>query len=141
MNKDQIAALFMRGQDCGQVVLEQYAESLGLSKDAANRLTASFGGGSGVGETCGAVVAALMVIGMKYGHSGPDDPEHRGVLMAKRAEFIEKWKEKRGSCMCRDMLGDDISTPEGLNRIIESGKLLSLCPEIVNDALEILNYM
>ena len=84
----------MRGQDCGQVVLEQYAESLGLSKDAANRLTASFGGGSGVGETCGAVVAALMVIGMKYGHSGPDDPEHRDVLMAKRAEFIEKWKHE-----------------------------------------------
>ena len=102
---------------------------------------ASFGGGSGVGETCGAVVAALMVIGMKYGHSGPDDPEHRDVLMAKRAEFIEKWKEQRGSCMCRDMLGDDISTQEGLNRILESGKLLLLCPEIVNDALEILNNM
>ena len=61
--------------------------------------------------------------------------------MAKRAEFIEKWKEKRGSCMCRDMLGDDISTQDGLNRIIESGKLLSLCPEIVADALDVLKDM
>ena len=141
MNKEQIAELFMRGQDCGQVVLEQYAESLRLSKDEANRLTAAFGGGSGVGETCGAVVAAMMVIGMKYGHNGPDDPEHRDVLMAKRAEFIEKWKAKRDSCMCRDMLGDDISTQEGLGRIIESGKLFSLCPDIVIDALDILNEM
>lgn len=131
----------MRGQDCGQVVLEQYAESLRLSKDEANRLTAAFGGGSGVGETCGAVVAAMMVIGMKYGHNGPDDPEHRDVLMAKRAEFTEKWKEKRNSCLCRDMLGDDISTPEGLGRILESGKLFSLCPDIVIDALDILNEM
>ena len=141
MNKEQIAELFMRGQDCGQVVLEQYSESLGLSKDEANRLTAAFGGGSGVGETCGAVVAAMMVIGMKYGHNGPDDPEHRDVLLAKRAEFIERWKEKRGSCMCRDMLEDDISTPEGLNRILESGKLFSLCPEIVISVLDVLKSM
>jgi C_GCAxxG_C_C family probable redox protein len=141
MNKEQIADLFMRGQDCGQVVIDQYAESLGLSKDDANRLTAAFGGGTGIGETCGAVIAAMMVIGMKYGHNGPDDPEHRDVLMAKRAEFIGKWKERRGSCMCNDMFGDDISTPEGFGRILESGKLFTLCPEIVTDAFDILNEM
>ena len=33
------------------------------------------------------------------------------------------------------------STPEGFGRILESGKLFSLCPEIVIDALEILNEM
>ena len=141
MDKEQIAGLFMRGQDCGQVVLEQYAESLGITKDEANRLAAAFGGGSGSGETCGAVVAAMMVLGMKYGHNGPDDQEHRDVLMAKRAEFIEKWKGRRGSLMCRDMLGDDISSPEGLGRILESGKLFSLCPEIVIDTLDILKDM
>jgi len=141
MTREHIADLFMRGQDCGQVVLEQYAESLGLSKDDANRLAASFGGGFGIGETCGAVTAAMMVIGMKYGHTGPDDPENRDVLMAKRAEFVEKWKARRSSCMCKDMLEDDISTPEGFGRILESGKLFSLCPEIVIDALEILNEM
>ena len=141
MNKEQIADLFMRGQDCGQVVIDQYAESLGLSKDDANRLTAALGGGTGIGETCGAVIAAMMVIGMKYGHNGPDDPEHRDVLMAKRAEFIGKWKERRCSCMCNDMLGDDISTPEGFGRILESGKLFTLCPEIVIDALDVLKEM
>ncbi len=141
MEKEQIADLFMRGQDCGQVVLSQYADELGISYDEANRLAAAFGGGSGIGETCGAVVGALMVLGMKYGHSGPDDPEHRNKLMEKRAEFIEKWKEKRCSCMCRNLLEDDISTQEGLGRILESGKLFSLCPEIVTDALEVLKSM
>jgi C_GCAxxG_C_C family probable redox protein len=123
------------------VVFEQYAEEFGLSAEDANKLTAAFGGGSGIGETCGAIVGAMMVIGMKYGHNGPDDPEHRDVLMAKRAEFIGKWKERRGSCMCNDMLGDDISTPEGFGRILESGKLFTLCPEIVTDAFDILNEM
>ena len=141
MNKEQIADLFMRGQDCGQVVFEHYADSLGISADEANRLAAAFGGGSGIGETCGAVVGALMVLGMRYGHKGPDDAENRDVLMSKRAEFIEKWKEKRGSCMCKDLLEDDISTPEGFGRILESGKLFSLCPEIVMDAVEVLDSM
>jgi hypothetical protein len=54
---------------------------------------------------------------------------------------MDKWKERRRSCMCRDMLEDDISTPEGFGRIIESGKLFSLCPEIVLDALDILDSM
>jgi C_GCAxxG_C_C family probable redox protein len=141
MDKEQIAGLFMRGQDCSQVVFEHFAESLDISAEEANRLTAAFGGGSGMGETCGAVVGAMMVIGMKYGHKGPDDMENREILMAKRAEFIEKWKARRGSCMCKDMLGDDISTPEGLGRILESGKLFSLCPEIVMDAVDVLESM
>ena len=141
MDKEQIAGLFMSGQDCSQVVFEHFAESLDISAEEANRLTAAFGGGSGMGETCGAVVGAMMVIGMKYGHKGPDDMENREILMAKRAEFIEKWKARRGSCMCKDMLGDDISTPEGLGRILESGKLFSLCPEIVMDAVDVLESM
>ena len=138
MDKEKVADLFMRGQDCSQVVLSHYADELGITFDEANRLSAAFGGGSGMGETCGAVVGALMVIGMRYGHSGPDDMEHRDVLMAKRSEFIEKWKAGRGSCMCRDLLEDDISTPEGFGRILESGKLFTLCPEFVLEAIEIL---
>ena len=139
MEKEQIADLFMKGQDCSQVVLSHYADELGIPYDKANRLAAAFGGGSGIGETCGAVIGALMVIGMRYGHSGPDDMEHRDALIAKRSEFIDKWKAVRGSCMCRDLLEDDISTPEGFSRIIESGKLFSLCPEFVLEAIEILD--
>ena len=141
MKKEQVAELFMRGQDCSQVVISHYADELGLPADEANRMAAAFGGGTGIGETCGAVIGAMMVIGMKYGHNGPDDMEQRNVLMAKRAEFIEKWKERRGSCMCRDLLGDDISTQEGLGRILEAGTMFTLCPELVLDAIDILDIM
>lgn len=141
MDKEQVADLFMRGQDCSQVVISHFADELGLSSDEANRLAAAFGGGSGMGETCGAVIGAMMVIGMKYGHNGPDDMEQRDTLMAKRAEFISEWKERRGSCMCRDFLGDDISSPEGLGRILEAGTIFTLCPELVLDAVEILDKM
>lgn len=141
MDKELVTGLFMRGQDCSQVVFSHYADELGLSADEANRLAAAFGGGSGMGETCGAVIGAMMVIGSKYGHNGPDDMEHRDLLMAKRAEFIEKWKERRGSCMCNTLVGDDISTPEGLGRILEAGTMFTLCPELVLDAIDILDHM
>ena len=141
MDKEQVAGLFMRGQDCGQVVLSHYADELGLTYDEANRIASAFGGGSGMGETCGAVIGALMVLGMKSGHNGPDDMEHTDELMAKRARFIENWKSQRVSCMCNILLGDDISTPEGLGRILEAGTMLTLCPELVRDAINILDSM
>ena len=141
MDKEQVSALFMRGQDCSQVVISHFADEVGLSPDKANRLAAAFGGGSGIGETCGAVIGAMMVIGIKYGHNGPDDMEHRDVLMAKRAEFIARWKERCGSCMCRELLGDDISTPEGLGRILEAGTMFTLCPELVLNAIKILEQI
>ena len=141
MDKEHVADLFMRGQDCSQVVISHYAKELGLTEDEANRISSAFGGGTGLGETCGAVIGAMMVLGMRCGHNGPDDAEHRNMLMSKRAEFIEKWKERRGSCMCRDLLGDDISSPEGLGRILEAGTMMTLCPELVLDAIDILDHM
>lgn len=131
----------MRGQDCSQVVFSHYAHELGISPEEANRLTASYGGGSGIGETCGAVIGALMVIGMKYGHSGPDDTDQRNILMAKRAEFMQRWKERHETCMCREFLGHDITQPGEFEKVIEEGTMFSLCPCLVVDAIEILNKM
>jgi C_GCAxxG_C_C family probable redox protein len=141
MDKAQVADLFMRGQDCSQVVLSHYADKLGISAAEANRIAASFGGGSGIGETCGAVIGALIAVGMKFGHSGPDDMEQRNELMAKRAEFLQKWNEKRGTCMCRDFLGHDISQPGEFEKVLEEGTMFSLCPELVTDAIAILDDM
>lgn len=139
MDKEYIADLFMRGQDCGQVVLSHYADELGMEEAALNQLTACYGGGCGIGETCGAVLGALAVVGIKAGHQGPDDMEQRTLMMTKRSEFITLWKEKRHSCMCRELLGYDVSDPEELAIILEKGLMFDLCPELVMDAVSILD--
>ena len=141
LTKEQIADLFIRGQDCGQVFFERYAGRYGFSAKDANLMTACFGGGNGIGETCGAVLGAMMVIGLEYGHKGADDMEQKEILMAKRAEFMQKWKAKRGSSLCNDLLGHDIGTPEGFAKVIEEGLLTDLCPLIVLDAMEVLDGM
>ena len=137
MDKEQIAGLFMRGQDCSQVVLSHYAEKIGITEEEANRAAAAFGGGMGVGEVCGAVVGAMAVLGYLYGHKGPDDMDQRNAMIAARAAFLEKWSAKRSSCRCNDLLGHDIGTPEGFQEILDEGLLFSFCPELVMDAIAV----
>ena len=68
MEKKEIAELFMKGIDCSQVVVGAFAEELGITTEEAYKMSAAFGGGMGLGETCGAVVGAMIVLGLKYGH-------------------------------------------------------------------------
>lgn len=131
----------MRGQDCSQVVLSHYANRLGISAEEANRFMACYGGGSGIGETCGAVIGALAVIGLKYGHTGPDEAEQRNVLMTRRAEFLTKWKERRQATLCRDFLGHDITKPGEFEAVLKEGTMFTLCPELVLDAIAVLDEM
>ena len=53
MEKKEIAELFMKGIDCSQVVVGAFAEELGITTEEAYKMSAAFGGGMGLGETCG----------------------------------------------------------------------------------------
>ena len=53
MEKEKIAELFMKGIDCSQVVAGAFAEELGITQEEAYKMAAGFGGGMGIGETCG----------------------------------------------------------------------------------------
>ena len=64
MEKKEIAELFMKGIDCSQVVVGAFAEELGITTEEAYKMSAAFGGGMGLGETCGAVVGAMIVLGL-----------------------------------------------------------------------------
>ena len=137
MNKEQVADLFSRGQDCSQVVLSYFADRLGISEEEANRITAAFGGGSGIGETCGAVIGAMMALGLKYGNTGPDDPENKAAISGKRFEFVQEWKSRREHTMCRDFLGHDITQPGEFEKVLEEGTMFTFCPLLVLDAIDI----
>ena len=124
MEKEKIAELFMKGIDCSQVVAGAFAEELGITQEEAYKMAAGFGGGMGIGETCGAVVGAMIVLGLKFGHCDTEHMEQKDIMNAKRAEFLTK---------------HDIADPEGMQKILEEGLLFDFCPEIVRDTIEILN--
>lgn len=135
-----IQGKFMKGYDCSQVVLSHFAEQLGLSEEMANKVSACFGGGMLQADTCGAFTGALMAIGLKYGHYNEDELlAQKDVMMAKSAEFRKKFYEKRTTSNCKELLGYDVSTPEGFQHGIESGHMMAFCPVLVKEVIEILD--
>ncbi len=135
---EEIQELFLRGIDCSQVVAGEFAEELGMDKKLLRKVSACFGGGMQCGETCGAVTGALMVLGMKYGHSEEGDTGQKQAMKEKTGEFKRLFGEKYSSCICRDLLGYDISRREELEKVMEKGLLLRFCPKVVEDTIEIL---
>ena len=130
--------LFMKGIDCSQVVVGAFAEELGITTEEAYKMSAAFGGGMGLGETCGAVVGAMIVLGLKYGHCEVEHMGQKDIMNAKRAEFLQKFQEKYAVCNCKGLLKHDISKPEEMQKILDEGLLFDFCPEVVKDSITIL---
>lgn len=136
---NEAVSTFKDGFNCSQALLSAYSEKLGLDKDTALRLASAFGGGMGcTGGTCGAVTGALMVIGLMEGRpvSGAQGKAYGTVK-----EFLDRFKSKNGSITCKELLGFDIGTEEGMEAAKKSGLFKSLCTRLVEDAAFLLEEM
>ena len=130
--------IFNSGFNCAQAVLASHCEKYGLDKEHALKISCGFGGGMGhIGEVCGAVTGALMLIGLKYGKYKADDNKASEKTYALVKEFTENFKAKYGSIKCKDLIKYDISYKEELLKAYEAGVFGEICPEIVSDAEEL----
>ncbi|MBI5055764.1 MAG: C_GCAxxG_C_C family protein [Nitrospirae bacterium] len=115
-----------------------YGVKLGLDHETALRLGNFFGGGIGrMGDTCGAVTGALMVIGLKYGtaDTGNKASKVKGYDLSKK--FVDEFKARNRSVICRELIGFDI----GLKKDLDADAWMIIserCPKFVQDAAEIL---
>jgi C_GCAxxG_C_C family probable redox protein len=132
---------FEEGFNCSQAVVSVFAGDLGLDEEAALRIAAGFGGGMGrMAETCGAVTGAIMVLGLRHG-TATTDRESKERTYQQVAEFVRRFKARNGTVICRELLGCDLSTPEGLQRAYDENLFTTLCPKFVQDAVEVLEVM
>ena len=119
---DSAASVFSQGLSCSQAVFSAYAAEYGLDRNAAMKVSAGFGGGMGrMAQTCGAVTGAYMVIGLKYGAVSGQEQEAKQKTYRLVREFAEKFKARNGSLVCKDLLGCDISTPDGFDKMKSLG--------------------
>jgi C_GCAxxG_C_C family probable redox protein len=139
ISEGQIIDLFNSHIHCSQIVLMEWAEALGYSREEAARMAAPFGGGMFRGDTCGAVSGAMIAIGMKYGHNEPGDIEGNEKMKEKVAEFNRRFIEEKGTTICRDLLGYDFSIPGDFEKATLSGMIHKTCPKLVLGALNILD--
>lgn len=130
---------FMRGYNCAQAVSSVFADDAGVPEEVVLRAATGFGGGVGhTGGACGAVSGGVLVIGLLFGSTGPDEKEAKDLAYALTREFIARFARKNGTVSCTELLGCDLSTDEGLARAREQNLTRTLCPRYIEDAVEIL---
>ena len=130
---------FLDGNSCSQAVLTQYCEKVGLDKTSALNIACGFGAGMQMGKTCGALSGAYMVLGLLLGGKESGTSAGRREVSEAIAAFTRKFKERNGTTECRDLLGCDISTAEGLQIAKEQQLFTTVCPRFVRDVSELLN--
>jgi len=135
---ERTVACFKDGLNCTQAVLSTYGPHYGLDREQALKVAGAFGSGMGMGETCGAVTGALMVIGLKHTRV-----KGGGLFSKERTrdltrEFTARFKARNKTTMCRELLGCDPGTEEGVKTAQKEKHFKKRCPTFVQEAAEIL---
>ncbi|WP_019176449.1 C-GCAxxG-C-C family protein [Methanomassiliicoccus luminyensis] len=141
MDERTVCRMFNEGFACSQICLSELSEEVGIDQALAKRIAALFGGGAWSGEMCGAVSGCIMALGLRYGNCEPNDLSGRELSITKMHEFKKRFEAEYGSIVCRDIMGYDISTPEGMEKILEENLFETRCAGLVCRAIQIARGM
>ena len=114
--RQDYAATLKREMNCCQAVVRAFADTIPLDETTLMSLSAGFGAGMGTMEgTCGALVGAIIVVGLRTGGNG---------TVALSRKILPRFKELcGGATICRDLKG------------IETGKVICSCENCVRNAV------
>ena len=114
--RQEHASALKREMNCCQAVARAFADTVPLDEATLAKLAAGFGAGMGTMEgTCGALVGAIMVAGLRSGGDG---------TMALSRKILTRFKELcGGATICRELKG------------IDTGKVLCSCDNCVRNAV------
>ena len=115
-----------RGYNCAQIVLCSYAEELGIDEETLFRISEGFGAGmGGMMQTCGAVTAMFMALGLANSSGDLQACDTKPQTMKKVRELAAEFEKKNGSIVCRELKG------------IDTGKVLRSCDGCIEDGIRI----
>ena len=116
-----------RGYNCAQIVLCSYAEELGIDEETLFRISEGVGAGmGGMMQTCGAVTAMFMALGLANSSGDLQACDTKPQTMKKVRELAAEFEKKNGSIVCRELKG------------IDTGKVLRSCDGCIEDGIRIL---
>jgi C_GCAxxG_C_C family probable redox protein len=131
--------LHRQGFNCAQSVFAAFAETGELQERLALQIAAPLGGGvARQGEMCGAVLGALLAIGLRR---RSDLPEEKEAAYRLAQELIRQFVEQHGSYLCRSLIGFDLRTAEGITQARQSGIFQRQCPLYVRHAAELVQTL
>lgn len=142
--KERAMELFIEGYNCSQSVFTAFSHRFGIDEETAKKISAGLGGGVGrQREVCGAVSGAAMVLGSVASAKDGSDSEGKQKNYELVTEFCNRFKEKHGTIICRELLKNA--------KVINNGTVPDErtahyyknrpCLRLVEDAAEILSQM
>ena len=137
---EKSVAYHHKGFNCCQSVLAAFSDVTGLSEQASFDAAGGFGAGMQTGEACGAIVGAIMTLGLLH----PVDPEQpvpskqRTGRLAK--EFQRRVKEKFGELRCHPLLKTEIAATDDTPAAKALG-LTQRCDILIASSAEIVEDM
>ena len=97
---------FLEGYNCCQAVLLAFEDLLEVDRGTLLRAASGFGGGMArMREVCGTVSAMAMIAGFLSPAEDPSDIGRRKENYALVQKFAARFKEEKGSVVCREILG------------------------------------
>jgi C_GCAxxG_C_C family probable redox protein len=104
--------------------------------DVIPRIASGFAGGIGnTGAVCGAVIGAVMAIGLKQGRA--DTMEKVLSNLAVTREFRRRFEGEIKTINCRELTGADLTTEEGIEQFMNSDTPQTVCFPAVGAAYRI----
>ena len=88
------------------------------------------------GEVCGALTGGVLIVGLAHGRDRAEDKETKEAVTAKAAQFVQRFAEVNGALRCRDLVGLDVGSGEGL-REYHAQDLHERCSRIVSNAVRV----
>lgn len=98
----------------------------GIESEIVPQIATCFAGGIGnTGSVCGAVIGAVMGIGLVRGRS--DDMQEMMQTLAVGQEFRRRFEAEMDTINCHELTGIDLTTQEGLERLMTSDVPATVC--------------
>ncbi|TIH14066.1 C_GCAxxG_C_C family protein [Marinifilum sp. JC120] len=102
MNQNLALKNLNKGMSCSEAVLASFNSQLNISEEDCIRLSSGLAGGIGFsGQTCGVVVAGIIVLGLVLGPASPEETKARIRVLAASDEFINWFADSHGSLDCK----------------------------------------
>ncbi|OGP67744.1 MAG: hypothetical protein A2W27_06180 [Deltaproteobacteria bacterium RBG_16_44_11] len=115
------------GLSCSQAIVTAYGESYGMDPEMTKMLGRPWAGGIGhQALTCGYLTGAALVLALALNNK--DEGKSRRDLDKAIRILFSRFKERHGGAtMCKELLGADLTTEEGLKKILEEKLVAKYC--------------
>ena len=114
------------GLSCSQAILSAFGEHLGIDQKSAKMLGRPWAGGIGhLAQTCGYLTGAVLVLAKAYDDED-EDKSRKNIDQAIR-ELFRRFEGRRGTILCKKLLGADMTTEEGIKKILEEELVAKHC--------------